>query len=387
MRARRMKGRALAAPAAGPTLHQTVTAPAPEPNAPSRDRQRSRQLRDRALRGVGIPLLGLAIPRLLGTLAPLGPDDARYWLGTAWFLLLSLTLWMGNRWILFRLSARAGWTEQPRRRLLAIAGSIVAFTLPVAAAFNLAWFAVDARPGLDWPGLALAVAVITPVALLVSHLYVTLFLIQDGLEDRLDLERAERARLEAELSTLRSQLAPHLLFNSLNTLGVMIREDPAAAREFNQRLAEICRYLLSQLARDLVPLADERAFLESYLGFARLRFPGSLRVELRGFDAADDARLPPAALQILLENALKHNAHDEAAPLPITIELAGDAIRFANARRPRAASPISTGVGLRNLHERCLRTVGRPLIVEPGEREFVVRVPVRREVIAGARSA
>jgi hypothetical protein len=355
------------------------------PSLPAADRRRSRQLRDRALRAVGIPLLGLGIPRLLGTLAPLGPGDALYWAGTAWFLLLSLTLWTGNRWILFRLSARAGWTEQPRRRLLAIAASIVGFTLPVAAAFNLAWSAIDTRPGLDWPGLALAVAVIVPAVLLVSHLYVTLFLIQDGLEDRLDLERTERARLEAELSSLKSQLTPHLMFNSLHTLGVMIREDPAAAREFNQRLAEICRYLLAQIERELVPLAEERAFLESYLDFVRLRFPGSLRVELRGFEAAARARVPPAALQVLLENALKHNAHDETAPLAIAVELAGDAIRFSNTRRPHATPPDSTGVGLRNLHERCLRTVGRPLVVEAGKKEFVVHVPVRREAGAGER--
>jgi hypothetical protein len=382
-----MTGRALAAPHPRATLRRTVTAPHREPPAPSRERQRSRRLRDRALRLVGIPLLGLGLPQLLGTLAPLGPGDARYWLGTAWFLLLSLTLWMGNRWILLRLSARAGWTEQPRRRLLAIAASIVAFTLPVAAAFNLAWFAVDARPGLDWPGLALAVAVITPAALLVSHLYVTLFLIQDGLEDRLDLERTERARLEAELSNLKSQLAPHLMFNSLHTLGVMIREDPAAAREFNQRLAEICRYLLAQIDRELVPLAEELAFLREYLEFVRLRFPGSVRVELRGFDDLAGASVPPAALQMLLENALKHNAHDERAPLAITVELAGDTIRFANPLRPRAAAPVSTGVGLRNLRERCQRTVGRALVVQESEREFVVLLPVRREARASERAS
>lgn len=353
-----------------------------DPANPAAARQRSRQLRDHTLRFVGIPLLGLGIPRLLGTLAPLGPDDARYWLGTAWFLLLSLVLWMGNRWILFRLSARAGWTEQPRRRLLAIAGSIVAFTLPVAAAFNLAWFAVDARPGLDWPGLALALAVITPAALLVSHLYVTLFLIQDGFEDRLDLERAERARLEAELSTLKSQLAPHLMFNSLHTLGVMIREDPATARAFNQRLAEICRYLLAQIDRDLVPLAEELAFLREYLEFIRLRFPGSVRVELRGFDDSTGASVPPAALQMLLENALKHNAHDEHSPLAITVELAGDTVRFANPRRPRDTTPVSTGVGLRNLRERCLRALGRAPIVEESAHEFVVHLPVRRDAAA-----
>ncbi|MBL9200422.1 MAG: histidine kinase [Opitutaceae bacterium] len=350
-------------------------------------RQRSRQLRDRALRAVGIPLLGIGLPRLLGTLAPLGPDDARYWLGTAWFLLLSLALWMGNRWLLLRLSARAAWTEQPRRRLLAIAGSIVAFTLPVAAAFTLAWFAVDARPGLDWPALALTLAVITPAALLVSHLYVTLFLIQDGLEDRLEREQAERARLEAELSTLKSQLAPHLMFNSLHTLGVMIREDPAAARQFNQRLAEICRYLLAQIDRELVPLAEELAFLREYLEFVRLRFPGSVRVTLRGFADPAGTSVPPAALQMLLENALKHNAHDEGDPLDITVDFAGDTIRFANPRRPRAAAPVSTGVGLRNLQGRCQRTVGRALVVHESEREFVVLLPVRREASAMVRAS
>ncbi len=355
--------------------------PMPSEATSANPRAKSRRLRDTALRVVGIPLLGLVVPRLTGTLGRLTPADLMYWAGTASFIGLSFVLWMGNRALLYRLRTRFEWVDRPVLKLALLLGATALYSVVVASAALMAWYAVDGRPGLDWRGLGLNLAVIIPVVWIVTHVYETLLLINDRLEDRLDLERTERARLQAELNVLRNQLTPHFLFNSLNTLGVLIEENPRQARAFNKDLAAVCRYLLAQVSRDLVPLYQELDFFHSCLGLARLRFPDSLHVDLRGFDSVSALMIPPASLQLLLENALKHNSFSAARPLRITVELAGDRIVFANTVHARATAPngaASTGYGLRSLRERFQLCSSGPIAIEQDAANFSVMLPLVR---------
>lgn len=353
--------------------------------------QRNRRLRDVAIRCVGIPLFGLAIPRLTGALGDLTPRDSLYWLGTGWFLLLSFGLWMGNRAILFRLRERDDWLDHPFRKITSLLGSTAAFSSVAAFLAMLSWYATDGHPGIDWPGLWLNIVVILPVVFLVTHLYETLFLINDRLEDRFEREHVERVRLQAELFALKSQLTPHFLFNSLHTLGVLIEENPATARTFNRHLATVCRYLLAQVKRELVSLDEELVFFRAYTDLARLRFPRSVNVTLEGFtEFGHDLLIPPASLQLLMENALKHNVVSPETPLEVTLQLSGRRLTFANMLRREPPRGDSTGVGLRNLRERYLLTVGEPICVEPDAREFRVTLPLlhradeRAATVAGA---
>lgn len=338
-----------------------------------------RRLRDAAIRVIGIPALGLLIPRFTGTLEGLAPAEPLYWAGTLWFLLLSSALWMGNRWLLFRLRDRHDWTDRPLAKLASIVAATSLYTVAVAGLMLVAWYAADGRPGLDWPGLALNLAVILPVVLGVTHLYETLFLIGDRLADRLDLERTERARLQAELATLRNQLTPHFLFNSLNTLGVLIDENPRAARQFNRHLASVCRYLLAQSSRDLVPLYQELDFFQAYTDLARLRFPDSLQITLDGFESVSALQIPPASLQLLLENAIKHNTFSAQHPLLVSLVLERDRITVANPVHTRANhSDDSVGHGLRSLRERFQITVGTPIEIADTGTRFSVTLPLVR---------
>jgi hypothetical protein len=354
----------------------------PSEATPANPRAKSRRLRDTTLRVVGIPLLGLVVPRLTGTLGRLTPADFMYWVGTASFIGLSFVLWMGNRALLYRLRPRLEWADRPVAKLALLLGATALYSLVVASAALTAWYASDGRPGLDWRGLGLNLAVIIPVVWMVTHVYETLLLINDRLEDRLDLERTERARLQAELNVLRNQLTPHFLFNSLNTLGVLIEENPRSARAFNKDLAAVCRYLLAQVSRDLVPLYQELDFFHSCLGLARLRFPDSLHVDLRGFDSVSALMIPPASLQLLLENALKHNSFSAARPLRISVELAGDRIVFANTVHALAAAPngaASTGYGLRSLRERFQLCSSGPIAIAQDPANFTVTLPLVRK--------
>lgn len=332
-----------------------------------------------AIRVVGIPFFGLMIPRVTGTMGTLGWRDGYYWLGTGWFLALSWALWQGNRWLLLSRRARIDWLAEPGRSLAGLLVAHVLFSAPATLAATVMWDVIAPFPAVQWERAAVVTGVVAAAVLLVTHAYETMFLIHDRLEDRLHLERMERARLQAELDVMKSQLAPHFLFNCLNALGVLIKEDPATARRYNQHMAEVCRYLVVQQRRDLVPLAEEREFFEAYSALARLRFPSSLNVTWHGFEGGLEAKLliPPASLQSLLENALKHNAFSDGDPLVVEIRLEDEVLSVSNPLRP-TPSHGSTGTGLANLRERFQLAAGRPIIVEWGEGVFRVTLPLVR---------
>src|SRR5690606_34942561 len=117
----------------------------------------------------------------------------------------------------------------------------------------------------------------------VTHVYETVFLIREREDDRLRVARLERAGALAQLDALRSQVDPHFLFNSLNTLNWLIDSDPVRAGRFTETLARIYRYMLKQRAHETVPLRDELDFTEDYLSLLSLRFGAALELRRDGF--------------------------------------------------------------------------------------------------------
>lgn len=339
-------------------------------------------IRDGWMRALGIPFFGLVIPRLTGLLGTLTPAHALYWLGTAYFIGVAALVWQGNRWLLFKQRAHLDWFARPILKLVLLVAANIIYTAPLTIALTWLWVRFVGPPfvTLDWPALNLVAAYVVIAVIFVTHAYETVFLIKERENDQLRLERVERARLEAELETMKAQLAPHFLFNCLNTLAALIERAPSQAAAFNQHLADVCRYLLLQKNRDLVPLEDELAFFDSYVALTRLRFPRSVVVRRDGFDSAAraDLLIPPASLQLLLENAIKHNQFDEASPLVVTVRLDHEAILVANPLRPKAATLPSTGVGLHNLRERVHLVTGARLQTSATDGAFRILLPVVR---------
>lgn len=331
------------------------------------------------MRALGLLLLGFVIPRFALIFDKLAWREADYWLGTAWFLLAALVIWEGNRALALWLRPRLDWLAQPFWKVAILGAATLAVTVPLTIAAVWLWlrYINSPYPALDWLGTIRAIATNNTVTVIfLLHAYETLFLIRERHGDQQRLDQLERARLQAELENMKGQLAPHFLFNCLNTLTALIERDPRAAAEFNAHLADVTRYLLTQKNRDLVSLAEEMAFLRSYVRLMELRFPHSLRINLPVVDTTDPRRLPPASLQLLIENALKHNRLSAGEPLAVDVVLEADAITVINPARPKSQARAGTGTGLANLRERiALLTPGR-LEVTADKHEFRVRLPL-----------
>ena len=332
-------------------------------------------LNDLRARLVGIPLFGIVIPHLGGLFGPLGPGSPVYWAGCAWFVLLSAALWHGNRFFLVQLRRRYDWLDYPSRKAGLLLGANVLFTAPLTLAAVASWYRF-AGLAADWPRAAAVTLVTVICVVFVTHVYETVDLIHQRERDLLAVARLDRARLEAELFALKSQIDPHFLFNCLNGLVHLIPRDPARAAEFTERLAEVYRYILMNRERDLVPLAEELAFAEGYVGLLRLRFGDAVRLRRDIGGPVDGYLVPPVSLQVLLENAVKHNAVEPLAPLEIRIALADGRIEVGNRRSSPAPAPRSAGIGLANLDDRCRRVAGRGLEVRADPTIFTVVLPL-----------
>lgn len=336
------------------------------------------KLDDRLVRAIGIPGFGVSIPHLSGLFGPHGPREAAYWAGLAWFVALAAIIWQTNRWLLFKQRAHTGWFEHPARKVVALVGSTVFGTVPVTVGMLALWYRAGGFPAIDWPVIRTVTLANVICVLFVTHVYETVFLIKEREADLVRVERLEKARALSELSALHAQVDPHFLFNALNTLSYLIGADPDRARRFNDLLARVYRYILSQRDRHLVLLAEEMRFVDDYVALLRVRFgDGALRLERDAPEGALETHVvPPLAVQLLVENAVKHNQLDRDDPLVITLRLAGGELVVENRRRPRPLDRPSAGVGLSNLQERCKLATGRPVALDVTPDRFAVRLPL-----------
>ncbi|MCL4639724.1 MULTISPECIES: sensor histidine kinase [Olivibacter] len=192
---------------------------------------------------------------------------------------------------------------------------------------------------------------------------------------RLENERLKKENLQARLSLLQEQVSPHFLFNSLGTLQSMINE--RAPRQFIQRLADVYRYLLNNRMADLVYLRAELDFARSYLYILQERFEHALFVDIDITEQFLGMKLPPMTLQVLIENAVKHNVADVEVPLHLQINATDtNRLTVSNSLQPKPTQGDSLGTGLDNIRERYRLLAGQEIEVLKTAHAFTVSVPL-----------
>ena len=191
------------------------------------------------------------------------------------------------------------------------------------------------------------------------------------------LLQLRQAQTEGELRHLKAQIDPHFLFNNLNVLRGLIQHDPAEADEYLSRFAALYRFLIRHQADDFVPLADELRFVDEYIYLLRHRFGTAydFRTEIPADVELARLLVVPGTLQLLVENAVKHNAGDEDDPLLITIRATATALIVEHPRRPKLTPVDSLGTGLANPRER-YRLLSQQEIAVTATAAFAVAVPL-----------
>jgi LytS/YehU family sensor histidine kinase len=251
------------------------------------------------------------------------------------------------------------------------------YTVPISVLLLVGWYHVFAKGMVDWNVVYLSTLIILICVLFIVHVYETVFLVKEAESDKIKKEQLEKAKVKAELEALKNQIDPHFIFNSLNTLSHLIEDNPAKAKQFNETLADVYRYILQNKATNLVLLKDELTFLKDYFSLLKIRFEQAVQLDIN-FDEeiTNEFLIPPISLQILIENAIKHNEFADTIPLIITIELKKDKLIIQNELRKKVLRKASSKIGLQNLSERYKLLTDKEIIIGQNEKNFVVSLPV-----------
>lgn len=194
---------------------------------------------------------------------------------------------------------------------------------------------------------------------------------------RIKAEELGKEAAQAQFSALRNQVNPHFLFNSLSILSSLVEVDAKLSVQFINRLSKAYRYILEQRDAERVPLRTELDFIESYTFLLRIRFDERLQVHINVTEGDRDRfQIAPLTLQLLVENAVKHNRMSDEEPLIVTIDRQDDYLRVTNPLQPRPRMEESTGVGLTNIVNRYRLLSNKPVWVGESEGAFVVKIPL-----------
>ncbi|MCE7067455.1 sensor histidine kinase [Dyadobacter sp. CY326] len=213
--------------------------------------------------------------------------------------------------------------------------------------------------------------------LLLTCLYEANYSLGKWKEIKTNKEALKKAGLQGQLQSLKSQVNPHFLFNSLNTLSALINDEPARAEQFVDEMAKVYRYLLQTNQDELTTLSTEIKFIKSYYHLLRTRYDTGLELVINVSETALNSYVPPLTLQLLVENAVKHNTILEKNPLLIEIRSIGnDQLEVRNNLLEKSTRVKSTKLGLANIEAKYKLLSDRQPVIDLNADYFTVLLPL-----------
>ncbi|QNH63470.1 sensor histidine kinase [Hymenobacter sediminicola] len=333
-------------------------------------------MNDRWFLLIGIPVLALLalLPRGLIHVRSVTDFLVAWVTSTA----VTATFWLAGRALWRALLRRFPSVEQTTRRLwwLALINTSITALVTLGIGLLAAWSQgghLTAGTYLFEFGLNMVPTVV------IQLIYESWHLFQQWARNVRRAEQLQSAGVQSQLEALQSQLDPHFLFNSLNTLSALIEPENEPAQQFVEQLADVYRYVLLARDKPTVPLSEELQFVDTYLALHKARFRDNLHVTRTIPDYLLTHHVAPLSVQLLVENALKHNVASREHPLELRLQAEADCyLVVENTLRPRLAGLApGTGTGLRNVRHRYeLLQAAQPVSVTTTDGWFRVLLPL-----------
>jgi hypothetical protein len=231
----------------------------------------------------------------------------------------------------------------------------------------------------EQPSNYIVASIVSFVVLLGIH---ALYFYKAYNENKVKEQKIIAGTASAKFESLKNQIDPHFLFNSLNVLSSLIEENPENAQRFTTSLSKIYRYVLEQKDKDLVSVDEELAFAKTYMNLLKMRFENSLFYELPTSIINPEAKVVPLSLQLLLENTVKHNVVSEKRPLHIRIFVENGYLVVENDYQKKEVLQDRKGVGLQNIINRYGIITERKVLIGQNEKVFTVKIPILTKQIS-----
>lgn len=333
-------------------------------------------IRDRYLKAIFIPLLGIFIPMISGIVTYTRYSAIEIIIANLFFIFTSFSIWWGSNWIHNKLRPLFKRNTNPFVKIFSLCVISDIYGGAIGGILVMIWLKVS-REDSNWSAVLKFLTLCALAITLFTLIYEVLYLSKERELDEKIVDQLDHERSQAELAILRNELDPHFMFNSLNTLSHLIINDPPTAHAFNSKLARVYRYILLNKERDLISLHDELEFIDNYFYLLQIRHDSKLHLDISLHDTeSGKVMILPCALQILVENAIKHNEFSDSNPLKIKITANEKNIKVSNNIKPKPFGMNSTKIGLRNLSSRYRLVCNKDIVIETTDHEFIVKLPM-----------
>ena len=286
-----------------------------------------------------------------------------------------ISLWMGNAYLGCWLDVRISWVKSPVKRLIVGLITMTVYTTLMVYLLILAYqWAFDLHFSSE--GILSNIKVSLLITLLISIFMHSRSFLINWKKSELDAEKMKNESLSSRYESLKNQINPHFLFNSFNALTDLIYHDQEMAAKFVKQLSVVYRYLLEQQNKELVPLEEELTFVRSYLFLEKIRYGDNLQVNY-ALDFNAPLKVPPLSIQMLIENAIKHNIISREEPLTIDIRFEDNEyiVVSNNLQKKPVPGNKSTGVGLKNIKARYEFLSNKIVQILEENNKFTVKLP------------
>jgi len=327
---------------------------------------------------VVVPVLGIGIPIISGILTFSLYNAAQLILSFTYFILVSYIVWRGNVYFFQKIRQRY---ERKKDNYFSVVATYISINMVysgiVSLGMILAWALFSNEKPVPFKQVGTA-SVMVMIAVIIVNNYYELVVLKHEMEETLSKAQVmETAKMQAELESLKSQIDPHFIFNSLNTLSYLITNKPETAKMYNETLAKVYRYILIYKDEDLVFLKDELEFISNYFYLLKIRHGNAINMIIEIPDMmSENYLITPVSLQILVENAIKHNYFTTTDPMTIQIGVHASFVTVKNKVRPKPFHENVTGTGLNNLKNRYQIITQKYITVTEENNQFVVNIPI-----------
>ncbi|NET33796.1 MAG: histidine kinase [Cyanothece sp. SIO1E1] len=302
----------------------------------------------------------------------------KYWLDFVFTGIFWVVLWKGNEWVAGWNFGAFTWQNRPTSRLLiGVLGHCVYTFL---AAVLLTQIMTYIQNGQMRPISSFGEVLRDHLPSLFIALVISLFMtarsfLYNWRELAIQNEKLKTESMASRFASLKAQVNPHFLFNSLNVLSGLVYRDADLSAQFIKKLSEVYRYVLDQQEQELVPVGEELDFVDSIVFLQQIRFGDNLKVSI---DVSRDSSkmIAPLALQMLIENAIKHNVISAQSPLNIQIKENGQYYVVSNTLQPKTVMGESLGLGLENIRKRYGFLTNRAVEILQEQGQFIVKLPI-----------
>lgn len=330
-------------------------------------------INDFKARAIGIPTISLVV-----NITYHWNDEVFFSLDTLWGLLIAFLntffIWQGIRKLMHFLIEKYPSFEQTKKRLVIQTFASLVYTFVITVSLDT--FCKVMSPASAKPSIWISFAIGLVPTIIITLIYESVFFFQSW---KMGIQKAEalaRANVQSQLESLKSQLDPHFLFNSLNTLSFLIDDTNQEAQKYLEKLADVYRYVLVSKQKDTVSLQEEMEFVDAYMYLNKVRFRENIQLEKHIAPEVLQKKIAPLSLQMLIENAIKHNIISKDKPLKIDISANDLSVSVKNNLQEKKTFTKSTKVGLNNIQNRYALLSNKNVLIEQKADFFRVELPL-----------